>query len=81
MFLEVVTWKIGVAFHDVHDDRSPGFNVSGLRFVEPDEAPDDVCAKPGSCQYVEIDARIEFTYGINAASVAPRLRRRSSPSS
>lgn len=44
MFLEVITGKIGVAFHDVHHDRSPGLNVAGLGFIKPDEAADDVCA-------------------------------------
>lgn len=44
MFLEIFTGEIGVAFHDVHDDGSPCFDIARLRLVKEVEAADDVRA-------------------------------------
>ncbi len=79
---EIFAGKVGVAFHDVDDDRAPGFDVAGLCFVEEDKGADDVGAetKEGSL-FVKIQDGKDVTYGISAASVSVRLRLRSSPSS
>ncbi len=82
MSFEIFAGKVGVAFHDVDDDRAPGFNVAGLGFVEEDKGADDVGAetKEGSL-FVKVQDGKDVTYGISAASVSVRLRLRSSPSS
>lgn len=45
MAFEVLAGEVGVAFHDVDDDGTPGFDVAGLGFVEEDEGADDVGAE------------------------------------
>ena len=84
MSFKVVAGEVSVAFHDVDDDRPPGFDVAGLGFVEEDERTDDVSAEAGrkknfsKCYFTREKI---VTYGISAASVSARLLLRSSPSS
>lgn len=81
MFFKVFTWKVGVALHDVHHNGAPSLDVPGLGVVEAHETADDIGAEPVANQY-QSNAKTEYsTYGIKAVSVAPRLCRRSSPSS
>jgi len=42
VFFKVFAGEVGVAFHDVHDDWAPGFDVPWLSLVEEVEASDDV---------------------------------------
>ena len=42
---KILTSEVGVAFHDVDDDGTPGFDVAGLGFVEKDEGANDVGAE------------------------------------
>ena len=46
MLLEILNRKVGVALHDVHDDRAPGFDVAWLCLIQLVETADDVRAKP-----------------------------------
>ena len=56
MPFKVVAGEVGVAFHDVDDDGSPGFDVAGLGFVEEDKGTDDVGAEAGRKNEVSIGA-------------------------
>ena len=42
---EIFAGKVGVAFHNVHDNRAPGFYVAGLSFVKENEGADDIRAE------------------------------------
>ncbi|KAL8669146.1 MAG: hypothetical protein Q9224_007755 [Gallowayella concinna] len=42
VFFEPFKWEVGVAFHDIHDDGPPGFDIARLGFVKADEAAHDV---------------------------------------
>ncbi len=45
MFLEIVPREVVVPFHDIDNDRPPGFNVPWLCFVQQNKASDDVRAQ------------------------------------
>ena len=47
MSLEVGEGEVGVAFHDIDDDGTPGFDVAGLGFVKKDKGANYVGAEAG----------------------------------
>ena len=48
MSFEIFAGKVGVAFHNVDNNRAPGFYVARLGFVEEDEGADDIGAQTKS---------------------------------
>ena len=44
---EIFAGKVGVAFHNVDNNRAPGFYVAGLKFVKEDEGANDIGAETG----------------------------------
>ena len=46
MPLKILVGKVGVALHNIDNDRSPGIDVARLSLVQLIKATDDVGAKP-----------------------------------